>query len=174
MPNILISNMMLCAYYSPSSLLSCLTYYVQSCLPTHLSICLSCFFDTIFHSLMCSFIPPFTCYTVAVGDCIMTVTGEEKVTSVERVWGEGVYTVVTNAEYVVVNGIIASPFGVNHVMGNLYYNVHRMVYASAPALLKLYWLSSANEVCLLSSRFIVMKLITVIASYLVMKHYLMS
>ena len=53
----------------------------------------------------------------------MTVTGEEKVTSVERVWGEGVYTVVTNAEYVVVNGIIASPFGVNHVMGNLYYNV---------------------------------------------------
>jgi hypothetical protein len=81
----------------------------------------------------------------------MTVSGEEKVTSVERVWGEGVYTVVTNGEYVVVNGIIASPFGVNHMMGNLYYNVHRMVYASAPALLKLYWLSNANEVSLLSS-----------------------
>jgi hypothetical protein len=103
----------------------------------------------------------------------MTVSGEEKVSSVERVWGEGVYTVVTNGEYVVVNGIIASPFGVNHMMGNLYYNVHRMVYASVPALLKLYWLSNANEVSLLSSCFIVIKLITVITSYLVMEHYLM-
>jgi hypothetical protein len=117
---------------------------------------------------------PFIHFTVSVGDCIMTVSGEEKVTSVERVLGEGVYTVVTNGEYVVVNGIIASPFGANHMMGNLYYNVHRMVYASAPALLKLYWLSNANEVSLLSSTFIVMKLITVNTSYLVMEHYLMS
>ena len=104
----------------------------------------------------------------------MTVSGEEKVSSVERVWGEGVYTVVTNGEYVVVNGIIASPFGVNHMMGNLYYNVHRLVYASAPALLKLHWLSNANEVCTLQLYFVVMKFIIVITSYLVMKHYLMS
>ena len=76
----------------------------------------------------------------------MTVTGEERVASVENVSGEGVYTVVTNAEYIVVNGIIASPFGANHMMANLYYNVHRMVYASVPTLLKLSWLSQANEV----------------------------
>ena len=83
---------------------------------------------------------------MSVGDCIMTVTGEERVSSVENVSGEGVYTVVTNAEYIVVNGIIASPFGANHMMANLYYNVHRMVYASVPTLLKLSWLSQANEV----------------------------
>ena len=90
---------------------------------------------------------------MSVGDCIMTVTGEERVTSVENVSGEGVYTVVTNAEYIVVNGIIASPFGANHMMANLYYNVHRMVYASAPTLLKLSWLSQANEVRHLLARF---------------------
>jgi Hint module len=33
---------------------------------------------------------------VSVGDCIMTVAGQEKVTAVEKVRGEGVYTIVTN------------------------------------------------------------------------------
>ena len=81
----------------------------------------------------------------------MTVTGEERVTSVENVSGEGVYTVVTNGEFVVVNGIIASSFGANHMMANLYYNVHRIIYAAAPSLLKFSWLSQVNEVRLLSS-----------------------
>jgi hypothetical protein len=49
-------------------------------------------------------------------------------------------------EYLVVNGIIASPFGVNHMMANLYYNIHRLVYASAPVLLSYSWLNKANEV----------------------------
>jgi hypothetical protein len=46
----------------------------------------------------------------------------------------------------VVNGIIASPFGVNHMMGNLYYNIHRLVYASTPKILSYPWLNRANEV----------------------------
>jgi Hint module len=33
---------------------------------------------------------------VSVGDCIMTVAGQERVSAVEKVRGEGVYTVVTN------------------------------------------------------------------------------
>jgi hypothetical protein len=45
-----------------------------------------------------------------------------------------------------VNGIIASPFGVNHMMANLYYNIHRLVYASAPVLLSYPWSNKANEV----------------------------
>lgn len=156
MSNILILNMMLHAYNSPSIFLTYLTFHPPSYRFTFLhtfhsllSYLLLHFPHSLSKSFLHSSIPPFIHFTVSVGDCIMTVSGEEKVTSVERVLGEGVYTVVTNAEYVVVNGIIASPFGVNHMMGNLYYNVHRMVYASAPALLKLYWLSNANEVCLL-------------------------
>jgi hypothetical protein len=83
---------------------------------------------------------------VSVGDCIMTVSGREKVAAVETMSGEGVYTLVTNGEFIVVNGIIASPFGGNHMIANLYYNVHRLIYMSYPALLKLSWLHQANEV----------------------------
>ena len=72
---------------------------------------------------------------ISVNDCILTVTGEEKVKSVQFVRGQGVYTIVTNEEYIVVNGIVASPFGANHLMANLFYNVHRLVYALSPAIL---------------------------------------
>jgi hypothetical protein len=123
---------------------------------------------------------------VSVGDCIMTVSGQERVLTVENVPGEGLYTIVTNQvsgvsnllsysslrpvlflflslplyskcllpskpltlsqEYLVVNDIIASPFGVSHMMANLYYNIHRIVYATAPKLLSYPWLNRANEV----------------------------
>ena len=75
----------------------------------------------------------------------MTVSGEEKVSAVETVQGEGVYTIVTKEEYIVVNGIIASPFGANHMMANLYYNVHRFLYSVSPLLLVSKLLQSANE-----------------------------
>lgn len=80
-----------------------------------------------------------------MGDCVMTVSGEERVRSVEITQGLGVYTIVTKEEFVVVNGIIASPFGVNHMMANLYYNVHRFVYSIAPVLLASSLLQSVNE-----------------------------
>jgi Hint module len=83
---------------------------------------------------------------VRVGDCIMTVSGEETVSAVEAVQGEGLYTIVTKAEYLVVNGIIASPFGANHMMANMYYNIHRFLYTATPECLKWSWLLSANEV----------------------------
>ena len=83
---------------------------------------------------------------VTVGDCIMTVSGMEEVSAVETVQGQGLYTIVTKEEYVVVNGIIASSFAVNHMMANLYYHMHRFVYASAPSVLKLPFLQPANEV----------------------------
>ena len=83
---------------------------------------------------------------VRVGDCIMTVSGEETVSAVEAVQGEGLYTIVTKAEYLVVNGIIVSPFGTNHMAANFYYNIHRFLYLSAPLALKWSWLHSANEV----------------------------
>ena len=83
---------------------------------------------------------------VSVGDCIHTVSGEEEVLKIEEVLGEGVYTIVTNEEYIVVNSIITSSFGGNHMMANLYYNVHRLVYAVAPSVLSATSLIRFNEV----------------------------
>lgn len=83
---------------------------------------------------------------VSVGDCILTVSGEERVSKVISVHGEGVYTVVTNEEFVIVNGIIASPFGINHMMANFYYNVHRFLYVSAPLLMASSTVQRMNEV----------------------------
>lgn len=82
---------------------------------------------------------------VAVGNCIMTIAGQEKVSSVLSVKGNGLFTVITNEEYIVVNGIIASPFGANHMMANLYYNIHRFAFALSPLLLSSSFLRSVNE-----------------------------
>ena len=84
--------------------------------------------------------------SVSVGDCVMTVSGEDMVSTVETVQGKGLYTVVTKEEYVVVNGIIASPFAANHMLANLYYNIHRFVYTAAPSFINNAALHSANEV----------------------------
>ena len=84
--------------------------------------------------------------SVSVGDCVMTVSGKDMVSTIATVQGKGLYTVVTKEEYVVVNGIIASPFAVNHMLANLYYNIHRFVYATVPSILNYPALHSANEV----------------------------
>jgi hypothetical protein len=76
----------------------------------------------------------------------MSVSGEERISAVEVVPGQGLYTIMTKEEYVVVNGIIASPFAVKHMMANLYYNMHRSVYESAPALCDSSIIRTANEV----------------------------
>jgi hypothetical protein len=59
--------------------------------------------------------------------------------------GNGVYTIVTTEEFIIVNGIIASSFGANHMMANLYYNIHRFIYALSPSLLTSSLLHKANE-----------------------------
>ena len=70
---------------------------------------------------------------VSAGDCVMTVEGVEKVMDMVTMQGKGIYTVVTNKEYIVVNGIVATPFGgVNPTLANMYYNLHRLVYAFMP------------------------------------------
>ena len=90
-------------------------------------------------------LPLISASQVNVGDCIMTVSGEDRVRAVAISRGVGIYTIVTKEEFVVVNGIIASPFGVNHMMANLYYNIHRFVYSIAPMLLESSLLQSINE-----------------------------
>ena len=86
---------------------------------------------------------------VTVGNCILTVSGIEKVVSVEVTPGLGLYTVITKEQYVVVNGIIASPFAFNHFLGNSYYNIHRLVHTFYPGILRSPLLHTINEVSLL-------------------------
>jgi hypothetical protein len=84
--------------------------------------------------------------SVSVGDCVMTMSGEDIVSTVKTVQGKGLYTIVTKEEYVVVNGIIASPFAANHMLANMYYNFHRFVYSSFPSFFIYPALHFANEV----------------------------
>jgi hypothetical protein len=81
----------------------------------------------------------------SVGDCIQTISGQETITAIETIQGNGVYTVVTTEEFIVVNGIIASSFGANHMMANLYYNIHRFLYVFTPKILCHKWLQTFNE-----------------------------
>jgi Hint module len=67
-------------------------------------------------------------YEVAVGDCLYTLQGLEEVAKIEMEIIQGLYSVVTMDEYVVVNGVVASPFAVSHTWGNAYYNLHRILH----------------------------------------------
>jgi len=74
---------------------------------------------------------------VHTGDCVQTTEGMSAVVSNSAVSNtEGVYTIVTDKsdDLVVVNGIVASPFAVNHAVANAVYNVHRVLYSVAPKL----------------------------------------
>ena len=69
---------------------------------------------------------------IAVGDCLATVEGESRVIDVSESPGAGVYSIVTKEEYLVVNGIVASPFARSHDVGNLLYVIPRFVYSLVP------------------------------------------
>ena len=68
--------------------------------------------------------------SIAVGDCVQTVSGRKHVVSVGKVEARGIYTIIAIEELIVVNGIVATPFGgVNPTLANIYYNLHRLAYA---------------------------------------------
>lgn len=70
---------------------------------------------------------------VRVGDCLQTVRGRDIVLSKTQVQSQGIYTVVTENEMVVVNNVVASPFAWNHAFINTFYSLHR---ALSPQILK--------------------------------------
>jgi hypothetical protein len=85
---------------------------------------------------------------IAVGDCVQTVTGREQVVSVNKVEGQGIYTIIAMEELIVVNGIVATPFGgVNPTLANAYYNLHRLAYRACGAPFKSVnaWMQGAME-----------------------------
>jgi hypothetical protein len=51
-----------------------------------------------------------------------------------RVKSPGLYSVVVaDADFVSINGVVVSPFAVNHAVPNAYYNIFRALYATLPA-----------------------------------------
>lgn len=82
---------------------------------------------------------------VVKGSCVSTVDGLDEVISASIVRGLGVYTFVTMEEYVVVNGVIASPFAHNHAVVHSIYNIHRWLYRLFPSLLESSWAKQTNE-----------------------------
>lgn len=78
-----------------------------------------------------STLPAIAASQVKVGDCVQTVSGREQVVSINKVEGKGIYTIIAMEELIVVNGIVATPFGgVNPTLANIYYNMHRLAYAT--------------------------------------------
>ena len=84
-----------------------------------------------------SSLPLVAAASIAVGDCVQTVSGREQVVSVGKVEARGIYTIIAMEELIVVNGIVATPFGgVNPTLANTYYNLHRLAYAGCGASFK--------------------------------------
>ena len=78
--------------------------------------------------------------------CLRTVNGDEAVTSIESFKANGIYSAVTlDNEYLVVDGVVASPFALAHGLVHAYYNLHRTVYKHFPSLMKMPAVVSANS-----------------------------
>jgi len=74
---------------------------------------------------------------IKAGECLLNQRGKyEEVESVAMIKLNGVYTVITQEEFIVVSGFVSSPFAVNHYFANKYYNIHRFLYSYVPSLMK--------------------------------------
>lgn len=85
--------------------------------------------------------------SVSSGECLLDHNGKHvQVESTKSVQLNGIYTVVTQEEYIVVSGFVSSPFAVNHYFANKYYNIHRLVYSYMPSMLKSSVMSGVQSV----------------------------
>jgi hypothetical protein len=86
----------------------------------------------------------------AVGDCLMRadnggVMRAVEIRSIRRERLQGLYTVVTEQPFLVVNGFVASPFARSHDVPNAFFDLHRYVFRTAPSLLDSAPLHAATE-----------------------------
>ena len=63
-----------------------------------------------------------------------------------KVVEEGLYTIVTGEDLVIVNNIVASPFAVNHFIPNMFYNFHRFIFNLIPTFLSTNMMQSVSTV----------------------------
>ena len=84
---------------------------------------------TMLSSTTVRWLPIIAADQVKIGDCVHTITGLKQVISVDRIKGNGIYTVIAMEELIVVNGIVVTPFGgINPTLANWYYNLQRLYY----------------------------------------------
>ena len=85
--------------------------------------------------------------SLKAGECVQTVSGVEVIASVKSVVSQGIYTIVTKHDgLLIVNGIVASPFAVNHLVANSFYNILRLVYSVFPFMSRSPLLARSMEV----------------------------
>jgi hypothetical protein len=71
--------------------------------------------------------------TIKPGMCLVSVSADsgsikdEVITAVPALKRRGIHSVVTTAELIVVNDVVASPFANSHAIGHAYYNIHRFL-----------------------------------------------
>ena len=64
-----------------------------------------------------------TARSLKEGDCLMTTSGTSEVaTTTQNVEAGGIYTAVTKKEYLVVDGIVASPFALAHGIAHSFFD----------------------------------------------------
>jgi len=63
---------------------------------------------------------------IEAGTCVRTIDGEDEVLNVTTVEMNGIYTAVTENEFLVVNGIIASPFASSGALVHAFFNITDM------------------------------------------------
>jgi len=65
---------------------------------------------------------------VKPNECMYSMAGATVVTSTTCTRGHGLYTVVTLEQYIVVDGLVASPFAINHYLPDTFYSLHRLAF----------------------------------------------
>ena len=72
---------------------------------------------------------------VSIGECVQTEHGEERVNVVESIYERGIYSAITAASnsYLVVNGVVASPYALNHNKVDAFYDIFRLLYKFLPS-----------------------------------------
>jgi len=92
-------------------------------------------------------LPLVTALQAEVGFCVYNLEGSiERIVSNRRVRGEGIYSLVTQEEMVVVGGIVASPFAFSHSVPSAFYDFYRFGYIIVPQLLKSRSFVSAHQI----------------------------
>jgi hypothetical protein len=71
-----------------------------------------------------------------LNNIIMTIDGHEAIKYKDVIYDNGIYTVVTLEDYIIVNNIIASPFAISHLLASFYYKLHKMIYNIDPKILE--------------------------------------
>jgi hypothetical protein len=82
---------------------------------------------------------------IDIDDIIITIDGNDKVTSKEVIKEEGIYTVITLEEYIVVDNIVVSPYAIFHLLGNIYYCLHKTLYCVNPDIVKSAYFEKFNK-----------------------------